>query len=64
MNRRSFLSGGVTAATLLLLGACRGYKKVDNPDPADWVNRDRDREWMEDDENFPKPRNVSPKQDH
>jgi hypothetical protein len=59
MNRRTFLTGGMIAAAGLLLGACKGYRKgyrkVDDPDPANWLQRDRDQEWMEDKENFPDP---------
>ncbi len=55
MNRRTFLTGGMIAAAGLLLGACKGYRKVDDPDPANWLKRDRDQDWMEDKENFPDP---------
>lgn len=53
MDRRTFVTSGIAAAIALLTGGCERYRRVNNPDPNDWTGRNRDWDWIEDDDHFP-----------
>ncbi|MDH3240288.1 MAG: hypothetical protein OEO83_06450 [Alphaproteobacteria bacterium] len=53
MDRRTFVTNSLIAAAALLLGGCGRYRRVDNPDPIDWTDRNREWDWLDDDDHFP-----------
>lgn len=53
MNRRNFLANGAMAACALLLGGCERYRRVERSDPNDWIDRNREWDWLDDDDHFP-----------
>jgi hypothetical protein len=53
MNRRTFITNGVIAATALIVGGCGRYRRVNRPDPNEWIDRNREWDWLDDDDHFP-----------
>lgn len=53
MNRRTFITNGVIAATALIVGGCSRYRRVNRPDPNEWIDRNREWDWLDDDDHFP-----------
>jgi hypothetical protein len=60
MNRRTFITNGVAAAATLLASGCERYRRVNRPDPNDWIDRNREWDWLDDDDHFPDRSSIRP----
>lgn len=63
MNRRTFLANGAMAVCTLLLGGCGRYRRVERSDPNEWIGRNREWDWLDDDDHFPDRSSLDPDAD-
>lgn len=53
MDRRTFITNGIIGGAAFLLSGCGRYRRVNRPDPNDWIDRNREWDWLDDDDHFP-----------